>query len=192
MRTSTRWLPWLAGLLLFSLCPMAAAHPHDPAATDSLVASQRLRSVSELGLPTPGGALAVGITATLVPIAILAASPSAATGTLAAAGVVAGPAVGFAYGGVGARGGRGAALRALLTVASVLWLGAAFEQEDEVPALMAVAASGLVVGSAAWDLATLPGHVARENERVLRARLTGSSGTGERLGVALAVEHRGR
>lgn len=192
MRRSSALFTAAGVLLTLVLAHAACAHPHEPSAVDSAVASQWLRPAAELGLPSSGDAQAMGIAATLIPMAVFAAAPNGTSGTMAAVALVAGPAVGFAYGGVGARGRRGTVLRAILVGGSAAWMAAAFDQDDLGPAYIAFAAGATALGSAIWDLAVLPRHVRAENERVLRVRMSGVRLSGEVPGFALGIELRGR
>ncbi len=172
---------WLAaGIVCALAAPLgsALAHPHDEAGRDSALAGMRERSHAELGLPNPTTSAVVGVLATGLPFALLAAEPNNGTATFAFVGIALGPVVGYAHGGVAGDGLRGAAARTLL-LGVVLEANVRFDDEFEGSddlatssgwAVLGAAAGTLALASALWDLARLRGRVEAANHEVLHRR----------------------
>jgi hypothetical protein len=138
----------------------------------------------------------LSLASTLGPIGLVwAASAAGADGTtasalalMATAGVVVGPAVGYWTGGASSRGWKGVAIRLGVGVGGTLAIAGIcsgdncpiFGDDDgatAVAALVALAAAGVIVGSAVADVSHVRRHVRQRNERILfererRARLS--------------------
>ena len=159
--------------------------PSPPAVPDSLLGPD--------GLPVPRHAAERSAWYTLVPVgvgtamfvagassldnggdAVLGASPLLllAGGSVALVGLVAGPAAGYSYGGLGSRGAAGVGLRlaAILVPAVAFGAGSASGRGDSGAAAGTAAVVGLCVAtvSAIFDISTVEGQVTRRNAGLAR------------------------
>jgi len=167
-----------AGLLAISsvlLAPTTArAHPHEGPAYDSLLAALRAERPAALGLPDPARATAIAAAATLMPLGVFAVARDRPTAALAAAGLIAGPVVGFAHGGIAREAAPAAALRGVLMGAAVAGTAVWWRDPEERASVIGVSWASLALASAVWDVVRTRGRVARSNDDAILMRLSGA------------------
>jgi hypothetical protein len=172
-------------LVVATLLALAAIVANRPAEAGSPIIEPLTRSspdsIDVRNPPSPAAAQRRSAYGTLVPLAVgagmVALDVSTGGGGAVAAGgiiigtvgVVAGPAAGYAYGGLRRRGSFGVGLRVALIVVPGLAAGIATRQDagSEYDGLAMIAGmlvgTGLATISAVWDVATVRGAVERHN-----------------------------
>lgn len=141
--------------------------------TNALIGLAALALLPAVALaePSPGTATWISLGSTLVPCAagtaLFVSDNPEAGWSLAAAGVMLGPAAGYLYGGRTGRGLAGVGIRAGASVVGVLGVGSMFDETNDSwgGAIVALAAAAGIATSMVVDLALVGRDVRRQNER---------------------------
>jgi hypothetical protein len=159
--------------------------------TDAQITFTPTQETMAPNLKSEDTALWLSLGSTLLPLAaggvMIAASDaegslSTAGALLVSSGLYFGPAVGYWYGGASGRGWKGVGIRLGTGIAAGLAItlicgdnncnGSVFDDDDvrsaTAASLVALAATGVILGSAIYDLARVKSHVRKANEQKLR------------------------